>query len=146
MGKDSPFDNPLIGTIVAEGFARWSPPLLREFGDNAHNGRIGQALVRETDALRIWETHLAPGERVPMHRHVLDYFWIALTDGRVRQHGGDGTSREIAYVRGQTRYFPLPAERYHLHDMRNIGDAPLSYLTIEVKGGANDPIDLPPQR
>ncbi|MGO4425513.1 hypothetical protein AB4Z54_44200 [Streptomyces sp. MCAF7] len=142
MGSDSPSDSPLSSTVVAEGFDRWSPPLKKDFENNAQNGRVGQSLVKETDSLRIWETHLQPGERISVHRHVLPYHWIALTDGQARQHNSDGSTREISYVRGQTRYFDVAAERYHLHDLKNIGDEVLSFLTIETKGGPNVPIQL----
>jgi hypothetical protein len=124
---------PLTGTIVDEGFARWSPALKTEFENNARNDRIGQSLLKETDSARIWETHLRPGERIPVHRHTLDYHWIALTSGRARQHNSDGSTREITYDRGQTQYFDLAAGRYHLHDLKNIGDDVLSFLVIEVK-------------
>ncbi|MFD8379283.1 hypothetical protein ACFV2X_12230 [Streptomyces sp. NPDC059679] len=142
MGSDSPSHSPLSSTVVAEGFDRWSPALKTDFDNNAHNGRVGQSLLKETDSLRIWETHLQPGERISVHRHVLPYHWIALTDGQARQHNSDGSTREISYVRGQTRYFDVAAERYHLHDLKNIGDEVLSFLTIETKGGPNEPIQL----
>ncbi|MDJ1136988.1 hypothetical protein [Streptomyces iconiensis] len=143
MGSDSCADLPLVGTVVAEDFARWSPELRKEFDSNAHNGWMGQSLVKETDSLRIWETHLQPEERIPVHRHVLDYFWIALTSGRARQHSGDGTTREITYVGGQTWHFRFTSGRYHLHDLKNIGDDVLSFLTVETKGGTNAPLRLP---
>ncbi|GAA3370167.1 hypothetical protein GCM10017744_092840 [Streptomyces antimycoticus] len=142
MGNESRSDLALTSTVVAEAFARWSPELRKEFDTNAHNGRVGQSLVKETDSLRIWETSLQPGERIPVHRHVVDYFWIALTSGRARQHSSDGTTHEISYVRGQSRHFCCPAGRYHLHDLKNIGDEVLSFLTIETKGGPNEPIQL----
>ena len=78
MGNNSYSDLP-PGTIVAEGFARWSPELRKEFDSNAHNGRIGQALLKETDLLRVWETLSTRGSDFPVHRHVLDYFWTSLT-------------------------------------------------------------------
>ncbi|MFD9902944.1 hypothetical protein [Streptomyces sp. NPDC059063] len=134
--------SPLVSTVVAEAFDRWSPQLHKEVDTNAHNGHVGQSLLKETDTLRVWETTLHPGERVPVHRHVLDYTWIALTDGRARQHASDGTSREISYVRGQTQSFSFDAGQYHLHDLRNIGDDVLSFLVIETKDGANEPIQL----
>ncbi|MBQ0867093.1 hypothetical protein ACH4RA_20740 [Streptomyces smyrnaeus] len=142
MGTDAHSALPLVGTVVAEGFARWSPELKKEFDTNAHNGRVGQTLLKETDALRIWETHLQPGERITVHRHVLDYFWIALTSGRARQHNSDGTTREISYSRGRTQNFCLAEGRYHLHDLKNIGDDVLSFLTIETKGDGNQPVPL----
>ena len=142
MGADFRSDLLLASTVVAEAFARWSPPLRKEFDDNAGNGRIGHTLVKEDDSLRIWETDLRPGERIPVHRHVLDYTWIALTDGRARQHCGDGTTREISFLRGQSRHFRFTEGRYHLHDLKNIGDEVLSFLTVEMKLGANEPIRL----
>ncbi|MGP3941373.1 MULTISPECIES: hypothetical protein [Streptomyces] len=142
MGNESRSDPALSSTVVAEAFARWSPELRKEFDTNAHNGRVGQSLVKETDSLRIWETSLQPGERIPVHRHVLDYFWIALTSGRARQHSSDGSTHEISYVRGQSLHFCCPDGRYHLHDLKNIGDGVLSFLTIETKGGPNEPVQL----
>lgn len=131
MGHDSPAVPPLTSTVVAEGFDRWSPPLHQEFDDNAHHDRLGQTLLKESGPVRVWETHLRPGERLPVHRHVRDYTWIALTDGHARQHSSDGASREITFARGQTRHFRLAAGRHHLHDLKNIGDEVLSFLTVE---------------
>ncbi|MGI5350634.1 hypothetical protein ACQEU8_21015 [Streptomyces sp. CA-250714] len=142
VGSVSYSDLP-AGTIVAEEFARWSPQLLKEFDSNAHNGWIGQSLLSETDSLRVWETHLQPGERIPVHRHVLDYFWIALTSGQARQHTSDGTTREIAYTRGESHHFRFSCGQYHLYDVKNIGDDVLSFLIIEMKNGENEPLQLP---
>ncbi|MEV0523411.1 hypothetical protein AB0I66_08305 [Streptomyces sp. NPDC050439] len=133
---------PLTSTVVAEGFDRWSPPLHKEFETNTQNGHVGQTLVKETESARIWETHLQPGERIPVHRHVLDYSWTALTDGLARQHASDGSSREISYVRGQTQHFSFAEERHHLHDLKNIGESVLSFLVVEIKEGANKPLPL----
>ncbi|WP_409061508.1 hypothetical protein [Streptomyces sp. SYP-A7185] len=142
MGQNSSTATPVTSTIVAEGFDRWSPPLHLDFEKNAHNGQVGQTLVKETEAVRIWETHLQPGERIPVHRHVLDYSWIALTDGLARQHASDGSSREIAYVRGQNQHFTFREECHHLHDLKNIGESVLSFLVVEMKDGANPPLPL----
>ncbi|MGW3493582.1 hypothetical protein [Streptomyces sp. NPDC001020] len=136
-------DRPLTSEIVAENYDRWSPPLHADFAANEHNGRVGGTLLVDTESLRVWETRLEPGERLPVHRHVLDYHWIALTDGRARQHMSDGTSREISYARGQTKYFTVADGGHHLHDLKNIGDEVLSFLTVESKDGPNEPIDLP---
>ncbi|MFD5700244.1 cupin domain-containing protein [Streptomyces lasiicapitis] len=143
MVDASPSAPALTSTVVAKEFARWSPPLHQDFVDNAHNGCIGQSLLKETDSVRVWETTLQPEERIPVHRHVLDYTWIALTNGRARQHNSDGTTREISYLRGQTLHFRFAAEGYHLHDLKNIGDGVLSFLIVEQKkDGANEPMPL----
>ncbi|WP_172381956.1 hypothetical protein [Streptomyces sp. MNP-20] len=142
MGQGNPAVLPLVSTVVAEAFDRWSPPLHEDFEKNAHNGRVGSSLLAETASVRIWETRLGPGERIPVHRHVLDYVWIALTSGRARQHLGDGSSREIAYERGHTQRFRIAEGAFHLHDMRNIGEEVLSFLVIEEKDGPNEPLEL----
>jgi quercetin dioxygenase-like cupin family protein len=60
-------------------------------------------LLSETDHVRVWEIRLAPGERIGFHRHVLDYFWTAVTPGRARSHPEDGTIVEAVYSAGETR-------------------------------------------
>lgn len=142
MSRASSSEPALTSTVVAKEYARWSPQLRQEFVDNTHNARIGKVLLKETDSVRVWETTLQPEERIPVHRHVVDYTWIALTDGRARQHNSDGTTREISYVRGQTLHFRCAAEQYHLHDFKNIGDGVLSFLVVEERPGANEPLPL----
>jgi mannose-6-phosphate isomerase-like protein (cupin superfamily) len=135
-------DLPLAGTLIADGYQGWSSELRREFEINAFNGHVGQVLLSETERLRVWEIRLQPGERVGAHRHVLDYFWTALAPGRSRQHTSDGTTREVAYHRGQTRHFTFAEGQYLLHDLENIGDEPLAFLTVELKESANRPLPL----
>ncbi|MEV8035675.1 hypothetical protein [Streptomyces sp. NPDC086182] len=137
MGTDSTAALSLVNIVVAQAFERWSPPLHQEFDTNAHHDQCGQTLLHDTPELRIWQTQLKPGERLPVHRHSQDYFWIALTDGRARQHESDGTSREISYERGITKYFTLDEGQYHLHDLKNIGEDVLSFLVIETNGKRN---------
>jgi hypothetical protein len=35
-----------------------------------------------------------------------DYFWIAATDGRSRQHTAGGTTREVTYAAGDSMNSP----------------------------------------
>ncbi|WP_217165432.1 hypothetical protein [Streptomyces sp. AC512_CC834] len=136
MGTDSAAALSLVNTVVAEAFDRWSPPLHKEFDTNTHRDQCGQTLLHDSPELRVWQTRLEPGERLPVHRHERDYVWIALTRGTARQHESDGTSREISFERGRTQYFTFDAGQYHLHDLKNIGDETLSFLTVETDGGA----------
>lgn len=142
MSTDTYADLPLAGTLIADGYQGWSSELRREFEVNAFNGNVGQVLLSETERLRVWEIRLLPGERVGAHRHVLDYFWTALTPGRSRQHTSDGTTREVVYHAGQTRHFTFAAGQYLLHDLENIGIEPLAFLTVELKESANRPLPL----
>ncbi|MFD9271363.1 hypothetical protein ACFWB1_32790 [Streptomyces goshikiensis] len=124
---------PLAGTLVARDHEDWSAELRAEFAANAHNGRVGGRLLSETDRVRVWEIRLAPGERLPAHRHVLDYFWTALTAGRGRQHTADGTTREVTYEAGETRHFTFGPGEFLLHDLENCGHTPLLFTTVEFK-------------
>ncbi|MFD3946721.1 hypothetical protein [Streptomyces sp. NPDC058579] len=135
---------PLAGTLTAEGHAGWPPELRAEFAANAYNGHVGGRLLSETDRVRIWEIRLAPGERLPAHRHVLDYFWTAVTAGRSRQHTDDGTTREVVYTEGETRHFTFGPGDFLLHDLENTGDTPLVFVTVEFLRSANRPLPLEP--
>ena len=123
----------LAGTVVARDFEGWSPELVEEFTVNAHNPRVGGTLLSETAGLRVWDIRLEPGQRLGAHRHVLDYFWTAVTSGRGRQHVGDGTTREVSYSVGETRHFTFGPGEYLLHDLENIGDTTLVFVTVEHK-------------
>lgn len=107
------------------------------------HGMVGQRLLSETDAVRVWRIELKPGERVAFHTHVLNYFWTALSPGRSRSTMGDGRVVETSYQTGTTRHFTYgPGERM-VHDLENIGDGVLAFTTVELKlGSANAPLPL----
>lgn len=60
----------------------WPSSLIAEFKSAYDNARVGKVLVSETDRVRVWSLRLAPGERIGFHKHVLDYFWTAVTGGK----------------------------------------------------------------
>ena len=68
----------------------WSEELLAELEKAAENGRVGSDLVSESDRVRVWLLELKPGERLPFHTHVLDYFWCATSKGKARSRYSDG--------------------------------------------------------
>lgn len=135
-------DLPLAGTLVATDFDGWPEDVRRDFTTNAHNGRVGTHLLAETGRARIWEITLASGERVPAHRHVLDYFWTALDAGHSRQHTHDGTTRDVTYTAGETRSYHFAEGEYLLHDLQNTGPGPLRFITVEFLDSANAPLPL----
>ena len=110
----------------------------------AGHGMVGQRLLSETEAVRVWRIELKPGERVAFHTHVLNYFWTALGPGRSRSTMGDGRVVETSYETGTTKHFTYgPGERM-VHDLENIGDTVLAFTTVELKlGSANAPLPLP---
>lgn len=122
------------GSLIAQD---WPEALVRELEENRDNGRVGHRLVSETDRLRVWHMTLAPGERVGFHCHVLDYFWTALSAGTSRSHYSDGTTREVTYKAGDTRHLTFGAGERMQHDLENIGDTPLQFVTVEFKDSSN---------
>src|SRR5712672_2026873 len=87
----------------------WPSNIREDFDANQLYGRVGTRLLSETDRVRVWEIRLAPGERIGFHRHVLDYFWTAVTPGRARSHTQDGSVVEATYAAGDTRHFAYGA-------------------------------------
>jgi beta-alanine degradation protein BauB len=120
----------------------WTEDALAELRANDRNGHVGMALLSETDRVRVWRIDLAPGERHRFHRHVLDYFWTALAPGRARSRYGDGAVRTFAYAAGETLHLHYAAGESMIHDLTNIGDTPLAFLTVEFLGSANPPLPL----
>ena len=115
---------------------------LDELAASGRNGRVGQVLLSETDRVRVWLINLQPGERLPFHRHVLDYFWTAVTPGRGRSRYSDGKVREFEYARGETRHLKAGTDGSITHDLTNIGDGPLSFVTVEFTNGPNTPLPI----
>jgi hypothetical protein len=103
----------------------WTYELKAEFEANRFNPSVGTQLVSQSERVRVWMIHLAPGERLAFHRHVLDYFWTAVTTGRGRQHVHDGSILEKTYMAGETRHEQYGPGEYKIHDLQNIGETEL---------------------
>lgn len=122
----------------------WPQWRQEDFARNQMNGCVGQRLVSETEAVRVWMIDLVPGERVSFHRHVLDYFWTATSAGRSRSVYANGDVAETVYRKGDTRHYSFGPGEFMLHDLENSGDDRLSFVTTELKiGSANKPLPLP---
>jgi beta-alanine degradation protein BauB len=119
----------------------WPDWLIREFEDNRDNAQVGTELLSVSDRVRVWHISVKPGERLPVHRHVLDYFWTALTPGRTRSHYHDGRTQEAGYRPGDTRHYRFGPGEFMMHDLENIGDTVLAFTTVEFLDSANPPLD-----
>ena len=124
----------------------WPPALKAEFAREAEkpNGCVGTELLSETDKTRVWMIRLAPGERVGFHRHVLNYFWTSVNGGRGKQHLMDGTTVEYSYYPGETRHETYGPGEFKVHDLTNLGDQDMIFMTVEsIEGSANKPLPIP---
>lgn len=96
------------------------------------NDRIGTELVLDEAVMRVWHLRLAPGERIPAHRHDRPYFWSVLTDGTGLARFDDGRCVTVSYKAGDTRYFPgFTPETAMVHDLENVGGDDLVFVTVE---------------
>jgi quercetin dioxygenase-like cupin family protein len=107
------------------------------------NGCVGNTLISESDKVRVWTIRLKPGERFGFHRHVLNYFWSAINAGKGRQHLMDGTTVEYTYQPGETRHESYAADEFKVHDLENIGDTDLVFMTVEFLDSPNKPLAIP---
>jgi hypothetical protein len=125
--------------------SQWSAELQTEFERERNNPNpcVGNQLLSETERSRVWIIRLAPGERIGFHRHVLDYFWTSVNGGRGRQHVHDGTTVEYTYQPGETRHESYAAGEFKVHDLENLGDREMIFMTVEFKDSANRPLPLP---
>jgi beta-alanine degradation protein BauB len=140
IGTESLMTNPqragsgrLAGEFVDADFQGWSDETKADFVDHAFNDIVGSTLLSENDKMRVWNIHLAPGQRLGAHRHRFGYFWSAITDGESIQHTENGTTRRVSYRAGDTRHFDFGPDEYLLHDLENVGTAPLIFITVEHK-------------
>ncbi|MGD9769913.1 MAG: hypothetical protein AB7U62_19935 [Pseudolabrys sp.] len=130
---------------LTKDHAPWSAELQAEFAREASNPNpcVGSMLLSENEKLRVWMIKLSPGERIGFHRHVLDYFWTSVNGGRGRQHVHDGSTVEYTYQPGETRHETYGPGEYKVHDLTNIGDTDMIFMTVETKQSANKPLPLP---
>jgi hypothetical protein len=123
----------------------WPAALQEELAREAKspNGCVGSELVSETDKVRVWTIRLKPGRRFGFHRHVLNYFWTAVTPCCGRQHLMDGTTVEYTYAPGETRHEAYGPGEFKVHDLENIGDGDMVFMTVEFLDSANRPLAIP---
>jgi hypothetical protein len=120
----------------------WPDEIREEFERNEYNGSVGSELLLENERVRVWEIRLEPGERLPVHRHVLDYFWVAVTPGHTLGRCHDGTTIEDRCHPGASEFTTVEAGEFLLHDLTNVGDTEMVFTTVELKESANEPLEI----
>jgi beta-alanine degradation protein BauB len=98
------------------------------------NFEVGTTVWFENDRIRVWEILLQPGERGAFHSHVTHYFWTVVEGSRGLQRFADGTFVVRDYLVGETKYLEHTPETALIHDLENVGDSPLRFVTVELLG------------
>jgi hypothetical protein len=109
-----------------------------EFGDElagaAQNFRVGTRLLFENARVRVWDISLAPGERVPFHRHRTSYFYRCHAGGPTLVRTPNGAALVLASVADEVTYHAIGPDDVVVHDLENVGESPLSFTTVELLG------------
>jgi mannose-6-phosphate isomerase-like protein (cupin superfamily) len=98
------------------------------------NRLLGTTMWYENERIRVWEVLLEPGERGAFHAHTTNYFWTVVEPGRGLQRFADGTFVVRDYLLGETRYLEHTADNSLIHDLENVGDTRLRFVTVELLG------------
>lgn len=98
------------------------------------NLAVGTKLWFENERLLVWEVRLEPGERGPFHAHTRNYFWTVVEAGRGLQRFSDGTFLVRDYALGDTNYSEHAPDVPLIHDLENVGDTVLRFVTVELLG------------
>jgi beta-alanine degradation protein BauB len=96
------------------------------------NKQLGTSMWFENDRIRVWEVLLEPGERGAFHAHTTNYFWTVVEGSRGLQRFSDGTLVVRDYIVGETKYLEHSAEDFLIHDLENVGDSRLRFVTVEL--------------
>jgi PPOX class probable F420-dependent enzyme len=120
-----------VAEIVAEGTfdpAEFEDELLAAAGNLA----VGTRLWFQNDRVKVWEVRLEPGERGAFHAHTRPYFWTVVEPGTGRQRSPDGGFKVRRYQVGETQYSQHSPAEPLLHDLENVGDSTLRFVTVEL--------------
>lgn len=105
-----------------------------ELAEAPTNLAVGSALLYENDQVKVWEVRLAPGERGPFHAHTRNYFWTVVDAGAGKQRLADGSYMVRDYEVGETQFSTHSADDPLIHDLENVGDTELRFITVELLG------------
>ena len=97
------------------------------------NHEIGTSLWFENAQVRVFEVRLEPGERGPFHVHDRTYLWTVVEPGRGLQRHPDGTFVVRDYALGETRFLEPSGSDPLVHDLENVGDSTLRFVTVELR-------------
>jgi beta-alanine degradation protein BauB len=122
------------GTAVGEERGTFSlDDFAQELAAAKSNRQLGTALWFENDHVRIFEVRLGPGERGSFHVHDATYFWTVVEPGRGLQRFADGSFVVRDYALGETKYLTHSPDDPLVHDLENVGDTTLRFVTVELK-------------
>jgi len=85
----------------------------------------------ENEAVRVWRSHIAPGQPLSLHRHESGRVIVALKGGTLKIVKESGESRSVTWETGKAYWLPAdpPGER---HGDQNEGNEPIEVMVVEL--------------
>jgi quercetin dioxygenase-like cupin family protein len=110
-----------------------------EFADElaraAENFAVGTRLLHEDDRIRVWDITLAPGERLPFHRHRTSYFYRCESGGTVLLRHPDGAEEVYESPADEVHFHDIGPDDLVVHELENVGETTVRYTTVELLVG-----------
>jgi quercetin dioxygenase-like cupin family protein len=85
----------------------------------------------ENESVRVWRSHIAPGQPLSLHRHDHGRVIVALRGGTLKVVKEGGDSRTVTWETGSAYWLPAdpPGER---HGDLNEGTEPIEVMVVEL--------------
>jgi quercetin dioxygenase-like cupin family protein len=93
---------------------------------------VGTNLLFENERIRVWDITLAPGERLPFHRHRTSYFYRCESGGRLRVRTPEGDEAEYESPADEVHFHEIGADDLVVHDLENVGETTVRFTTVEL--------------
>jgi hypothetical protein len=97
------------------------------------SGNVGDSVVFENAAVRIWVLRLPPGAASSYHRHELDYFFLYVIPSQIEVTRADGSMEESVFETGYVQYVNVGDGVEHR--IRNTAGDEHTHYIIELKRG-----------
>ena len=93
---------------------------------------VGTKLLFENERVRVWDITLAPGERLPFHRHRTSYFYRCEAGGRLRVRTPESDEAEYESPADEVHFHEIGPDDLVVHDLENVGETTVRFTTVEL--------------
>ncbi len=114
-------------------FSCWDHETLATLQKGNYTTQVGEQLIFENADLKVWTIKLLANSSLPFHKHTTNYNWTAMTDGSAISHYQTGRIIQLSYTKGDLSYYDHDTKGSFVHNLKNIGNKPLEFITIEYK-------------
>jgi hypothetical protein len=118
--------------VVADEFTFDPARFADELAAGNANVAVGSRLLHEDAHVRVWDITLAPGERLPFHRHRTTYLYRCHSGSLTRVRFPDGRGLEYESVPDEVHVHEIEPDEVVVHDLENAGDDVLAFTTVEL--------------